>query len=66
MNRTQCAQIIDYLATGHSLSPLQALDKFNCWRLGGRIYELRQAGHRIKTRLVKIGSKHVASYSLQR
>jgi hypothetical protein len=66
MSRSQRDRILDYLATGRSLSPLVALDRFGCFRLGARVHELRQAGHDIRAKLVKFGGKRYASYSLCR
>jgi len=44
---TQQKQILHFLKAGHKLTPLSALKLFGCLRLGARIYDLRQLGHRI-------------------
>ena len=42
--------ILKYLETHRrGLTPLDALRKFNCFRLSGRIYDLRQMGYKIST-----------------
>jgi len=64
--KSQCEEILAYLKTGRSLSPLEALEKFGCFRLGGRIYELKQQGHNIKTDTVSKNGKHFASYRLEK
>ena len=64
--RTQESKIIDYLATGRSLTPLSALRRFGCFRLGARIYDLRQDGHKFTVKRVKCGHAVVAEYRLQR
>jgi len=61
---TQSAAILSYLKHKHTLTPLQALRLFGCWRLSGRILELRQAGYRIVTDMVRVGEKRVARYRL--
>ena len=67
MTRPQSARILDWLATGRSLTPLQALHKFGCLRLGARVYDLRQSGHRIRATLVEVGcNKRVARYTLSK
>ena len=38
---SQSEQILKYLQAGNALTPLEALRKFNCLRLGVRIYDLR-------------------------
>lgn len=41
---TQCAQIKAHLQSGRSITPLEALDLYRCFRLGARIYDLRCEG----------------------
>ena len=61
--------ILKYLQGGNSLTPLEALKLFGCFRLGGRIYDLKKAGHPIKTEIIEIKTslfdiKRVAKYYL--
>ena len=45
---SQCEQIIRYLRKHPAgLTKLQALEKFECMNLGGRICDLRQGGYNI-------------------
>ena len=62
--KSQNLAILSYLKTGKTLTPLQALKLFGSLRLGARIYDLREAGHQIKSVLIEVGNKHVAKYSL--
>ncbi|MGE9659228.1 helix-turn-helix domain-containing protein [Snodgrassella alvi] len=52
MMDSQSEQILKYLQAGNALTPLEALRKFNCLRLGARIYDLRQLGYQINSRLI--------------
>jgi hypothetical protein len=62
---SQRDQILSYLKTGRQLTPLQALDRFGCFRLAARIDELREDGHRIHTTMIEVGNdKRVGSYLL--
>lgn len=62
---TQNDAIHRHLARGRTLTPMTALRLFRCWRLSGRIYELRRRGYRIKRRMVDLpNGKTVASYFL--
>lgn len=63
---TQTKQILDYLKSGGTLTPLEALNKFGCLRLGARCWDIRnKLGIPIKTERVKTPSgKTVAKYSL--
>ena len=63
--KSQCNQILRYLQSGKSITPLQALKKFGCFRLGARVWDLRDKGHDIRSELVKIGEKRVAKYWLK-
>lgn len=55
-------QIEHYLRSGHSLTPIEALNMFGCFRLSGRILNLRQQGLDIKTEIVKQNGKRFAKY----
>ena len=46
---TQEKAVLEYLKTGKTLSPLEALDKFGCFRLASIIHSLKQDGHQIET-----------------
>ena len=63
---SQKADILRALVSGQTLTPLDALELFGCLRLGARIWDLRQEGHRITSRLVQTETgKHVAEYALE-
>jgi len=62
---TQEQQILAALKAGRRITPIDALRDFSCFRLGARIYDLKQSGHSISTTMVETeGGAHVASYSL--
>ncbi len=58
--------IYSYLEQGNTITPLEALNKFGCFRLGARIYELRRAGHNIITENITENGKTFAKYRLIR
>ena len=45
---TQAEEILKALLSGQSLTPLEALQNFGCFRLGARIWDLKQLGYDIK------------------
>tara|TARA_S200002703_G_scaffold22131_1_gene18834 strand:- start:26849 stop:27064 length:216 start_codon:yes stop_codon:yes gene_type:complete len=49
MKKTQSQKILKHLSSGKSLSPLQALGLFGCYRLASRIHDLKRDGHQIET-----------------
>ena len=49
-SRSQCWKILRYLKTHKSgITQVQAAELFGCYRLGGRIWDLRHEGHDIET-----------------
>ncbi len=63
---TQAENILAYLKAGGTLTPLDALERFGCFRLGARVFDLRERGYDIiSERLTVPGGKVVAKYSLR-
>lgn len=62
--KTQNQQIKDYLNKGKSITPIDALTKFGCFRLAARISDLRKEGLNIVTNNVTVSGKTFASYSI--
>lgn len=62
--KSQNKQILAYLKRGKSLTAIQALDKFECFRLAARINDLKHEGHNIKSIMVSKDGKRFAKYLL--
>ena len=63
--QSQKAAILAHLKTGRSITPIDALREYGCFRLGARIYDLKDEGHNIYSERVEVGDgKRVASYTL--
>jgi len=62
--KTQNEQIKAYLSKGKSITPVDALNKFGCFRLSARIKNLRDDGLKIATKYVTKKGKTFASYSI--
>lgn len=63
----QNRRVLDFLRLHGSITPMQALKKFGCYRLGARIHELRSQGHCITSTLIKTSNdKHVCRYTLEK
>ncbi len=67
---TQSESILHYIQTYGSITPADALREFSCMRLAARIYDLENAGHKIKSELIETKNRNgesvrVASYSLE-
>ena len=60
MSQTEAIQ--EHLLQGGSLTPLDALYKFGCFRLSARIKNLRDAGMSIETEMITVDRKRVAKY----
>lgn len=64
-SKTQKALILKALQQGDRLTHLDAEKRFNCLRLGARIYDLKQQGHKIEKQMIVVPSgKCVAEYRL--
>lgn len=60
---SQAQLILAHLARGWKITPLTALQKFDCLRLGARIWELKRRGWKIKREMTDLANgKTVASY----
>lgn len=58
-------QILEYLKQGHTLTALEALQKFGSFRLASRINDLKRSGYKITSERVKLDTgKRVARYRL--
>ena len=62
---SQEQQILQYMSSGNPLTPIQALDKFGCFRLAARVKDLRDAGHTIYTEQVNKNGKRFARYRME-
>lgn len=55
-------QILNFLKANGSITPMQALNTFGCYRLGARILELRGQGYKILTEINREGRKIKSRY----
>ena len=64
---TQNEKIKKYLDAGNTLTPLEALNLFGCFRLATRIFELKKQGLNIDSEMVEDAStgKRYAKYRLR-
>ncbi|MGJ7024981.1 helix-turn-helix domain-containing protein [Petrimonas sulfuriphila] len=61
---SQTIQIKEHLLSGKSITPIEALNRYGCFRLGARIFDLKRDGLNIKTEMVERGGKRFAEYRL--
>lgn len=62
---SQCARIQQWLLDGHSITQLDALNLFGCFRLASRIHDLRERGMKIHAEKIQVESgKYVTRYSM--
>lgn len=50
---SQSDQILEYLKAGNSLTPMDALNLFNCWSLSSRVADLNKPEKIIGSQMVK-------------
>jgi len=65
---TQNELILDWLKSGRTLTALQALTYFNCFRLAARCWELKEEGHPIKKEWITtaMSNKKIIRYSYEK
>ena len=63
---TQTDAILAHLSRGESITPLEALQLYGCFRLAARVRELRKDGLTIHSEMVKTANgKRIARYSME-
>jgi len=63
---SQRIKIKTWLESGKTLTPIDALERFGCFRLAARIDDLRRDGLDIETKYKYQNGKRFASYGLAR
>jgi predicted nucleic acid-binding Zn-ribbon protein len=64
---SQNKRILKHLKAGHTITALEALELFQCFRLSARISDLRSYGFRINTTMIRTNTgKRVAEYKLDK
>ena len=57
-SQSQAKRILDYLLEGNTITPIEALDKFNCFRLGARIKDIeKKIGYPPERKRVKVANR---------
>lgn len=64
MSNTQKVNVLNHLKSGKSITPLEALQEYGCFRLADRILVLRQDGYNIITNNITENGKTFAEYTL--
>ncbi len=64
--QSQKKLIREWLEAGNSITPMEALNLFGCFRLGARIWDLRDEGMKIETEMNYNGRKKNAVYYLKK
>lgn len=62
---SQSARILEHLRLHGAITPMDALRKFGCFRLGARIWDLKHQGHKIKSTRVSANRLPFARYELE-
>ena len=64
--KSQNERILAWLQRGKSITAIEALNKFDCFRLSARIKDLRDCGIKISKEMVQKGYKRFACYKLMK
>ena len=63
---SQTALIKGWLLNGKSITQLDALNMFGCFRLAARIANIREEGLEIVTDMITVNDKRIANYYIQK
>ena len=64
-SRSQTDLILEYMLQGHSITPIEALEKFKTMRLGARIADIKAKGYLVYSEFVTTeNGKKVKQYHL--
>ncbi len=62
----QCKAILAHLQSGKTITGIEALNEFGCFRLPSRIFDIKKLGHKIASEMVTLpNGKRIARYSLE-
>lgn len=59
---SQEERIKNHLIMWHTLTAIEALNLFGCFRLSARIYDLRQSGFEVESETIDMNGKRIARY----
>lgn len=63
---TQKKAILEWLQAGRTITPMDALKEFGCFRLSAQIFNLKKEGYNISKEMVeRPGGKRFAKYKLE-
>lgn len=62
---SQYQRILIALLGGDKLTPLDALRRFGCFRLGARVWEMKRRGWPVQAERITQNGKSYASYYIQ-
>ena len=55
---TQAKRVLDYLESGNTITTLNAFNELGITRLAARIYELKEEGHDVKSKRIKVTNRY--------
>ena len=59
---SQAKNILAHLVQHKTITPLEALNQYGCFRLSAVIFNLKKDGHNIVTHIIKKNKKRFAQY----
>ena len=66
---SQTTDVIDYIRDNGSITTKQAMEELGCYRLSGRIYDIRSWGITVEKEMITVQNRHgkdcrVARYTI--
>ena len=63
---SQAKNILAHLVQHKTITPLEAINQYGCFRLSAVIFNLKKDGHEIETQIIKKNKKRFAQYIYHR
>lgn len=64
-NPNQTTKILLHLKAGKKITGMDALNLFGCWRLGARIFDIKEMGFNVNMKLITTSTgKVIGQYSM--
>lgn len=62
---TKLSKILKYMESHEGISPMEAVELFNCYRLSAEIFHAKKRGYLIETEIRKSNGTRYAFYKLR-
>jgi hypothetical protein len=62
---SQTTRILAHMKSGNTITGIEALNRFDCFRLPARISDIKKMGYDVKREMIDVNGKRVARYWME-